>query len=208
MKLILVCGPFGSGTTAVAGMLARLGAAGFGPHYQPADPLTANSYELAAFRDLLLSVASEQTLTLTAAGDVKAALEHFRNRIIRQELGAYDEKSATPIFLKHPLAALIIPQISAAFETRLVYLVRPLRDIETSRQRRKWPERYGAKGASIIYSHMFNALINYAVPTTLVRYSELIQQPDGHARRLASFAGLNSSADMLREAAAFVRRQN
>jgi hypothetical protein len=207
MKLILVCGPFGSGTTAVAGVLARLGASGFGPYHQPADPLTANSYELVAFRDLLLSVASEETLTLTAAGDVKAALEHLRNRIMHQEFGPYDEKSATPIFLKHPLAALIIPQICAAFETRLVYMIRPVRDIETSRQRRKWPVRYGAQGASIIYSHMFDALINYAVPTTLVRYSELIQQPDGHARRLARFTGLNSSADMVGEAAAFVRRQ-
>jgi hypothetical protein len=208
MKLILICGPFGSGTTAVAGMLARLGATGFGPYHQPADSLTANSYELVAFRDLLLGVISEQTLTLTAAGDVKAALEQFRNRIVRQELGAYGEKSATPIFLKHPLAALIIPQICAAFETRLVYLIRPLRDIETSRQRRKWPLRYGAEGASIIYSHMFGALINHTFPTTLVRYSELIQQPLGHARRLVSFASLDSSADVVSEAAAFVRRQN
>jgi hypothetical protein len=40
MKLLLVCGPFGSGTTAVAGLLARLGAIGFGPYYQPADERT------------------------------------------------------------------------------------------------------------------------------------------------------------------------
>jgi len=195
MKLILVCGPFGSGTTAVAGLLARLGATGFGPYFQPPDPLTANSHELVAFRDLLRSVTSERTLTLTAAGEVTTALEHFRNRIIRQEFGAYDEKSATPIFLKHPLAALIIPQICAAFDTRLVYLTRPLRDIETSRQRRKWDAQYGAKGAGIIYSQMFNALINHTFPTTLVRYAELIQRPLDHARGLASFAGLNSSAD-------------
>jgi hypothetical protein len=169
------------------------------------DPLTANSHELVAFRDLLRSVTSERTLTLTAAGEVTTALEHFRNRIIRQEFGAYDEKSATPIFLKHPLAALIIPQICAAFDTRLVYLIRPLRDIETSRQRRKWDAQYGAKGAGIIYSQMFNALINHTFPTTLVRYAELIQRPLDHARGLASFAGLNSSADVVREAAAFVR---
>jgi hypothetical protein len=205
MKLILVCGPFGSGTSAVAGMLARLGAVGFGPYYQPADPLTTDSHELAAFRELLLSVISEQTLTLTAAGDVAAALDNFRGRILRQELGAYDEKSATPIFLKHPLAALIIPQICAAFETRLVYLIRPVRDIEASRQRRQWGAQYGAKGAGIIYSHMFNALINHAFPTTLIRYAELIERPLDRAKRLAGFAGLDSNADAVREAAAFVR---
>jgi hypothetical protein len=169
--------------------------------------LTTDSHELAAFRELLLSVVSEQTLTLTAAGDVAAALDNFRGRILRQDLGAYDEKAATPIFLKHPLAALIIPQICAAFETRLVYLIRPVRDIEASRQRRQWGAQYGAKGAGIIYSRMFNALINHAFPTTLIRYAELIERPLDHAKRLAGFAGLDCSADVVREAAAFVRGQ-
>ena len=120
MKLLLVCGPFGSGTTAVAGLLARLGANGFGPYYQPADELTPNSHELIAFRDLMLTLASEATTTLKPGGDVKTALEIFRDRIANQEFGAYDGSAGIPIFLKHPLSALIIPQICAAFETRLI----------------------------------------------------------------------------------------
>ena len=138
MKLLLVCGPFGSGTTAVSGLLARLGAIGFGPYYQPADERTPDSHELIAFRDLMLTLASEETTTLKPGADVKAAPEIFRDRIANQEFGAYDSSAGIPIFLKHPLAALIIPQICAVFETRLIYLVRPVRDIEASRRRRKW----------------------------------------------------------------------
>jgi hypothetical protein len=132
-------------------------------------------------------------------------LDKFRDRIANQEFGPYNNNSEIPIFLKHPLSALIIPQICATFETRLIYLFRPLRDIEASRRRRKWAAQYGAKGAGIIYSHMFNALINYTVPTIIVRYSELINRPMEHARNLAAFAGLRSSLDVMREAVAFVR---
>jgi hypothetical protein len=80
-----------------------------------------------------------------------------------------------------------------------------VRDIELSRRRRKWGAQYGAKAAGIIYSHMFNALINHSFPTTIVRYAELIERPMEHARRLAGFAGLKSDTDVMREAAAFVR---
>jgi hypothetical protein len=205
MKLLLVCGPFGSGTTAVAGLLARLGAIGFGPYYRPTDERTPDSHELVAFRELILTLASEQTTTLLPGADIKTALERFRDRIAHQELGPYDESAAIPIFLKHPLSALIIPQICAAFETRLIYLVRPVRDIEASRRRRKWGAQYGAKAAGIIYSHMFNALINHSFPTTIVRYAELINSPLEHTRKLAAFAGLKSDADATREAAAFIR---
>jgi hypothetical protein len=52
---------------------------------------------------------------------------------------------------------------------------------------------------------MFNALINHAFPTTLVRCAELIERPLEHAKRLAGFAGLDGNADAVREAAAFVR---
>ncbi len=205
MKLLLVCGPFGSGTTAVAGLLARLGAIGFGPYYRPTDALTPDSHELVAFRELILTLASEQATTLLPGADEKTALERFRERIANQELGPYDDNSAIPIFLKHPLAALIIPQICATFTTRLIYLVRPVRDIELSRRRREWGAQYGAKAAGIIYSHMFNALINHSFPTTIVRYAELINSPMEHTRKLAAFAGLKSNPDVMREAAGFIR---
>jgi hypothetical protein len=107
---------------------------------------------------LLLTVASEESTTLLPGADVKTALEIFRDRIANQEFGAYDSSAGIPTFLKHPLAALIIPQICAAFETRLIYLVRPVRDVELSRRRRKWGAQYGANAATIAMLSSFLGL--------------------------------------------------
>ena len=49
IKLILVCGPFGSGTTAVAGVLAGLGLPGIEP-FVSNDEHTPNTFESIAFR--------------------------------------------------------------------------------------------------------------------------------------------------------------
>jgi hypothetical protein len=72
VRLLLVCRPFGSGTTAVTRLLARLGASGFGPYLRPAEERIPNSYELNAFRDLLQAVVFEATLTPTPGTDVTA----------------------------------------------------------------------------------------------------------------------------------------
>jgi hypothetical protein len=50
IKLILVCGPFGSGTTAVAGVLAGLGLPGIEPYFVSNDEHTPNTFESIAFR--------------------------------------------------------------------------------------------------------------------------------------------------------------
>ena len=190
MKLLLVCGPWGSGTTAVAGLLAQLGAVGFGPYLQTSDERMENSYELIPFREMVQSVASEQFVSVKSGVDVEAAVRKFRDRIISQELGPYDVTSGPPIFLKYPLSALIVPQICKVFDTHLIYVVRPLGDIEATRVRRNWEALYGAKGAEVIYWHMFTLLINQVLPTTIVRYPELIAWPLEHTRLLAGLAGL------------------
>ena len=162
MKLLLICGPWGSGTSVVAGLLERLGAIGFGPYAITIDERTANSYELNAFRDSVQAFASEQTLSLKPGIDVTAELRKFHDRIVNQELGPYDDKSGRPIFLKYPLSALVIPQICQVFETRLIYVLRPPRDIEATRMRRMWSQQFGAKGSEVIYSRMFTVLVNWA----------------------------------------------
>ena len=53
LKVILVCGPFGSGTSVVAGLLDRMGAFGLGPYFETDDPKTANSYESVPFRETI-----------------------------------------------------------------------------------------------------------------------------------------------------------
>jgi hypothetical protein len=206
VKLLLVCGAWGSGTSAVAGLLSRLHVIGFGPYFPIYDPNTGSSYELEPFRDALLPFISEETLSLkvNAERDVEANLLRLRERIQKQELGPYDE--ARPIFLKYPISALVIPQICNVFHgARLIYVLRPLGEIEQTRLRRRWTPQMGYQGAQVIYSHMFHFLIELTYPTMLVRYSELLSSPMVVAQRLVEFAELSATPAEVREAAAWIR---
>ena len=124
MRLLLVCGPWGSGTTAVAGLLERLGAIGFGPYFHTNDPHTGNAYELIPFRDLIRRFVSEATLALPdgGAGEVEAALRWFRGRIESQALGPYDVASGLPIFFSSSTAFshLATTIVATAFPIRFV----------------------------------------------------------------------------------------
>jgi Glycosyl transferase family 41 len=200
IKLLLVSGPWGSGTTAVAGLLHRLGAVGIEPYFQTSDERTPNSYESRAFRALLLALSNEETVTANERADLRIApeLETFRDQL------ALDTGAGRPIFLKHALSALFLPAICSVFDTRLIYVVRPFADIETTRMRRAWPAQFGAKGAEIIYSHMFRTFVDHAFPTTIIRYAELLGAPLQQARHLSEFVGLDNSQRAIEHAAAFI----
>ena len=113
--------------------------------------------------------------------------------------------SATPLFLKYPLSAMLLPEICRVFSTRLVYVLRPLADIEATRQRRDWDAHLGAAGAQVLYPHMFETLIDQQFPTLVVRYFELLAEPARHAAMLAGFCGLPADDRRLAAAAAVVR---
>jgi hypothetical protein len=51
IRALLVSEPWGSGTTVVAGLVARLGAVSFRPHFSSHDPCTPIPYEFVPFRD-------------------------------------------------------------------------------------------------------------------------------------------------------------
>lgn len=97
-----------------------------------------------------------------------------------------------------------MPWICNVFDTRLIYVVRPIADIEATRQRRAWPSEYGAKGAEIIYLHMFRTFVEHAFPTTIVRYTELLNSPLQHTRRLSEFAAPDNTQRTIEQAAAFI----
>lgn len=208
MKVLLICGPWGSGTTAAAGLAARLGALGFDPyfHFMTNDPHTLNSYEFIPFMDIVLQYADQPDISLKpfAPGAVQSSLRGLQQRIERQEFGPYDIRRPRRILLKYPLAALLIPQICEVFETKLVYVVRPLDQIEQTRLRRRWPSYFGAAGAAVIYQHMANIQKIEAYPTMTLTYAELLASPMDHARRLARFVGLKPTLAQMKEAASFI----
>lgn len=205
MRLILVTGPWSSGTSAVAGMLDALGIDGRGPFFRTNDKRTPNSFESTAFRDVIDSVASDATLQLTAGHqEVVAAIQKFRETI---QPAVPDGVLPECFFLKYPLSALAIPHIARVFDTRVVHVLRPLRQIESTRQRRGWGENFGAKGAQVIYSKMFQALIELPIPSMIVRYPDLLKNPQPFARALAEFSGMkNLAQDRITSAAATVQK--
>ena len=137
-----------------------------------------------------------------------AELRKFRDQLITVQAAAETVKARRPIFLKHPLSALFLPQICKLFDTRLVYVVRPIADIETTRVRRNWAPAFGAKGAELIYSHMFQTFVEHAFPTTIIRYKELIDSPEQYARVLLEFAGLPINDPTIKQAAEFINSRN
>jgi hypothetical protein len=197
-RLILVCGPFGSGTTAVAGLLAGLGLPGCEPYFHSNDAQTPNTFESIAFRSTLLRIVSEAKLSLIPGVEPGAEIARFHAGIA--SLGQ------PTIFLKHALSAFLIPNLCRQFDTRLVYVLRPLAEIEATRQRRNWPAATGGAGAKVIYGRMFGTLIDHAFPTMILRYSQVLADPLDAATRLAQFAGLDVAADKVKQAAGFIRR--
>lgn len=206
MKLILICGPWSSGTSAISGMLHALGLDGVGPYHKTNDPQTPTSMESLAFRRAVQSVASEDTLERTKSSkDILERLNGFKT-----ELEAHRAERAlpsdSPLFLKYPLSALLLPEMAKLFDIRLIYVIRPLLDIESTRARRGWKANLGAKGATVIYSSMFQFMVNNASTTMIVRYSEVLQAPHQHARRLANFVGLKNVSQLQIDASAAVVR--
>jgi hypothetical protein len=208
VKALLICGPWGSGTTAVAGLAAHMGAVGFDPyfHFRTNDPRTPDSYEFAPFRELILRYADEPTVSLKpfTPEDMQGDLRTLQQRIERQEFGQYDIRRPGWIILKYPLATLLAPQICEAFETKIVHVMRPLEQIEQSRLRRRWPPIFGSAGAAIIYRHMSDLQNTNSCPMLTIKYPELLASPLDHARRLARFVGLKPTLAQMKEAVEFV----
>jgi hypothetical protein len=206
MKLVFVCGPWSSGTTAVSGMLDALGLDGCGPFFRTNDQRTQNSFESQAFRTVVDTILSEQTLQQNITAEAAlTALVNFREAL-RLKRSSTDSTAAVQIFLKYPLASLLIPLVCKVFDARLIYVLRPLREIEVTRMRRKWAPNFGEKGAQLIYGRMFNILLNHPYPTLVVRYPELLETPLEHARLLADFTGMDQpSQERMQAAATFIR---
>ena len=212
LKVILICGPWGSGTSVVAGLLDRMGAFGVGPYFGTDDPKTANSYESIPFREIIrngIGYRSQLNPSFTppVPGALQAGLRNLQTRIEQQEFGPYNLRSPKPIFLKYPLSAFVIPEICEVFDTKLIFVNRGLEDIERTRLRRNWEPYYGAEGAALIYEQMKAALKHHLYPTMNIDYRELLACPIEHAGHIARFAGIDASPAELRDAVSIVRNR-
>lgn len=202
MQLILVGGPWGSGSSAVAGALGHLGVQAPGPFFQTFDPRTPNSFEMLGFRQLVLQLVDEPSQQRRASpAQIATALSLFRQHLERS--GLVD--TSRPLLLKLPLAAMLLPELSEIFELRLPICLRSLEAIEATRQRRGWPAHFGQAGAQRLYGLLFSHVVNSSTPAHLVRFDALRSQPTSTLATLAAFCQLSPSDDQLLAAAASIQ---
>lgn len=204
-RLVLVCGPWSSGSSAVAGLLANAGLQAPGPYFPVNDPRTAATYEMQAFRRVLNTLASEQTLQRTASPDqALQALKRFRDEallpVVRRGEGD------APVMLKHGLAMLFLDELAELFDVRLVGVLRPMQAIEATRLRRGWHAGLGQRGAQVLYQGLFAHMVDTATPFHLLRYPDLLSGPDTELDKLMDFCGWTPSAAQRTAALGFVRR--
>ncbi|MEN9316993.1 MAG: hypothetical protein RIS35_3386 [Pseudomonadota bacterium] len=206
-KLVLVCGPWSSGTSAMAGFLAKAGLFAPGPYFRVNDPRTPETYEMLAFREVMLRLGSEQALKpLVDRKTVIAMLEEFARGPLAAALRQAGHPPTTPVLLKHGLPAMFLREFAEVFDLRVIGVLRPLKAIEATRKRRKWQASFGRAGAITIYTKLMQHLVDSATPFRLVRYSDLMERPAEVLEELESFCGLTVDAEARDSALAFVRR--
>ena len=202
IKLILVCGSWSSGTSAVSGMLHALGIPSVPPYFTSRDERTKVTFESTLFRKTLRELINEEGLKVTA--DRKKIMETLH--LLKSSLEDYfkdHQEETVQLFMKDPLSAFILPEICSVFQTQLIYVLRPLKDIEETRKRRMWFDHLGEKGATVIYSKLFSVLLNYSIPTMIIKHPELIKAPKMIAVALAKLSNVNDAVK-IDSAASFV----
>ncbi len=83
MKTIFIAGSWGSGTTAVAGMLDQLGASSVPPHFETSDNRTMDTHESLAFREIIYRYTSERSMRtdISRLQEIKDAIKKFREEL-------------------------------------------------------------------------------------------------------------------------------
>lgn len=184
-EVVVVLGPWSSGTSAVAGVVAALGAASHPPFVGVADPATPVSFESVALRKIVVDAFDHDTLTSRALPD---------DAIARLRAWA----GTAPLSVaKMPMLCWFLPEIVEAWAARFIVVRRDIAAIEATRMRRDWPAEYGARGAEVIYP-LIERNLPVSAPRLYVDYARLMDDPAGEGSRIAGFCGLKAHADAVR----------
>jgi len=203
LPLVLVSGPWGGGTSAVAGALARAGLQAPGPYVTTNDPRTSNTYEMMAFRALMRDLASEKTMQRHVTFDQALdRLRQFRDTMLLPSIQT--DAGVPPLMLKHALSALFLRELSLLFDVKIVGVLRPLPEIEATRARRGWGKSFGRKGAEVLYQNLFECLVASDTPFHLIRYSELLKQPGDQLDAVLRFCRFTPTAHQRADALEFI----
>ncbi|MBI5040844.1 MAG: hypothetical protein HZB57_06510 [Gammaproteobacteria bacterium] len=201
-RFIIVLGPWGSGSTAVTGILDHLGAFTCPPHFKTNDPRTPSAYESEMLRNILLRHIDEQAL-MVSENRLQLVSE------IQQWLGGILQKAGGDdrvVVLKHALLSLIMPELVSLLHPKFIIVRRSYTDIERTRVRRQWPPIYGYLGARIIYDRIYSELVaNSNLEFLDVYMPDILSHPDQEISRIADFSGLGGDPDCMKNARTFLR---
>lgn len=194
-----VLGLYNSGSSALAGMLHRLGA-NLGPPFWGDDPPGTGTLHEAddLARELRRWWAEPLLEARVTPAERIAYLEAWMAR--------HEAAGAAPCGAKHPLLSLCGPDLLAAWgaDTRFIWSWRPLDESIAGLTRRGWfPGREIA-----VQQQLWRTIEAFAasgVPVEPVEWHAVRRDPAGAARRLAGLLGLTPSAARLAAAAAWVR---
>ncbi len=205
-ELFLIAGSWGSGTSAFTGVLKELGLYIPGSYFMSNDPRTPNTFETKSFRNTVLELCNEGKISrLQNSAIVYKKLNEFKSKIVLDE----KIREGKSFGLKLPISALFIAELNKVFKLKLIICIRPFEEIEKSRLRRKWPVNFGKIGAQVIYSTIFNQIINSKIPFCIIRYSELISDKEclNCLKQLTSFCDLNPSQQQVESALEFINNK-
>lgn len=194
-----ILGLYNSGSSALAGMLHRLGA-NLGPPFWGDRPgRQSNVYEAGDLAQQLRDWWAEPQLVEQVGREARTA---WLGEWMRQQ----EERSPAPAGAKHPLLALCAREVLAAWggETRIIWAWRPLDESVAGLVRRGWfPGREAAMQQQVWDA--IETLGRQGVPIESLDWRETQRDPAAAAARLADIAGLEPDASQLAAAVQFVR---
>jgi len=185
LPLILVIGPWGSGTTVVMQILAGLGALVPMPHQTTFDARTPNCWESVGFNQFVKSVVAEESGEVTHREAILPGL-----RGIRTTLRDLSRETRRPIALKYAMAAMILPELRQVFDLKLIYVSRPMSEIAATHARRGWFAFLGVEGAERVEAAMARYANTADHPIHRLHYPTLLASPQESIRALAAFVEL------------------
>lgn len=207
--LVLVCGPWSSGTSATAGMISEMGVPSPGPFYEIKDSKTPHTFESDLFRRVMITLVSEKTLQVKQSSqEVIDLLLQFRDGPIHDLLEKNPSQQNKAIMFKHPLSCFILKELAQVFNLRVVVVARNLQDIEKTRVRRNWHKNFGIVGAQKIYDATFKTLLTENIPYSVVRYEDLLASPANVFEQLKLFLNIVPTSIQRKRAINSVRRQS
>lgn len=197
---IAVLGLYNSGSTAIAGMLHRMGV-NMGPPFwmDSNEDSPENHYEARDLSHRLRKWWDEPQL-------VERASKRRRVCYLKRWISRQERSGAPATGAKHPLLSLCGQDLLAAWgeSTRLIWCHRPLADSISGLQKREWFKGREAEVQQRLWAALCG-LEQSGVRITKLEWSRVKSDPNAAVNELANILGIRPSMERLERAANFIR---